>query len=202
MNRIITIGRQFGSGGRELGRRVAQALNMAYYDREVITEIVKRTQLSEAYVQQVVEHRPNPLYPITIGQSFPLLLDPTWEMNRSIYREQTNVIVEMAQKSDCVIVGRCADDILKEHHPLRLFVYAEMEHRLRRTRKHAAPEEQLSDKQLQKKILDMDHNRAQYYRLYTGKEWGDKENYDLCLNTSGMEIVTLADWVAQLAKGW
>ncbi len=74
MNRIITIGRQFGSGGRELGRRVAQALNIAYYDREVITEIVKRTQLSEAYVQQVVEHRPNPLYPITIGQSFPLLL--------------------------------------------------------------------------------------------------------------------------------
>ena len=57
MNRIITIGRQFGSGGRELGRRVAQALNIAYYDREVITEIVKRTQLSEAYVQQVVEHR-------------------------------------------------------------------------------------------------------------------------------------------------
>ena len=189
MNRIITIGRQFGSGGRELGRRVAQALNIAYYDREVITEIVKRTQLSEAYVQQVVEHRPNPLYPITIGQSFPLLLDPTWEMNRSIYREQTNVIVEMAQKSDCVIVGRCADDILKDYHPLRLFVYAQME-------------EQLSDKQIQRKILDMDKNRAQYYRLYTGKEWGDKENYDLCLNTTGIEMVTLADWVAQLAKNW
>ena len=139
MNRIITIGRQFGSGGRELGRRVAQALDIAYYDREIVTEIVNRTQLSEAYVQQVVEHRPNPLYPITIGQSFPLLLDPTWEMNRSIYREQTNVILEMAKKSDCVIVGRCADDILKDHHPLRLFVYAQMEHRLRRTRKYASP---------------------------------------------------------------
>ncbi len=123
-------------------------------------------------------------------------------MNRSIYREQTNVIVEMAEKSDCVIVGRCADDILKEHHPLRLFVYAEMEHRLRRCRKHATEEEQLSDKQLQRKIVDMDRNRAQYYRLYTGKEWGDKENYDLCLNTTGIEMVTLADWIAQLAKNW
>ena len=103
MNRIITIGREFGSGGRELGLRLSQRLGIAYYDQEIISEISRRTELSEQYVKK------------------------------------------MAEKSDCVIVGRCADDILREMNPLRIFVYGDMETKLERCRKRAGSDEKMTE---------------------------------------------------------
>lgn len=108
MNRIITIGREFGSGGRELGRRLAEALNIEYYDKEILDLIAKRTSFTEQYIQEVESRLPHRLYPITIGKSFLHLEDYAYKQAQTIFQEQSRVIREMVEKSDCVIVGRCA----------------------------------------------------------------------------------------------
>ena len=117
MNKIITIGREFGSGGREFGRRLSEQLGFAYYDQEIISEISKRTSLSEQYIQAIVEHRPSFSFPIHIGRSFYPSVSPAFEQTMTVYQEQAKILTEMAAKSDCVIVGRCADYILREYRP-------------------------------------------------------------------------------------
>ncbi len=198
MNRIITIGRQFGSGGRELGRRIAEELEIAYYDREIVTEIVKRTDLAEEYVSDVEESRPLPLLPITIGRTFSLQLDPMVQQQQQVFLEQSKIIREVAEKSDCVIVGRCADYILREMKPFRIFFYADMEARKIRCRERGKQDRDLSDRDLERKILGIDKERAQYYRFYTEQEWGEMLNYDLCLNTSGVNMKKAASALAAL----
>ena len=119
MNRIITIGREFGSGGRELGYRIAEKLQIAYYDQEIITEIAKRTALSEDYIRQIEERRPIMHFPIHTGHSFYLTSEPTFYPEFSIYTKQHELLRELSCKSDCIIVGRCADHILRERNPVR-----------------------------------------------------------------------------------
>ena len=204
MNRIITIGREFGSGGRELGRRLSEILKAAYYDREIVSEIAKRTSLSEEYVQQIVEHRPVVAFPIHVGRSFYPMLNPIWDQGQAIYQEQHRLIRELAQKSDCVIVGRCADYILRELKPFRLFVYADMESRIARCRDRGEDAgrldngETMTDKELKRRINEVDKNRAKYYEFYTGQTWGDRLNYDLCLNTSSAGLDKAAGAIARM----
>ena len=135
MKRIITIGREFGSGGREVGRRLAERLNIAYYDREIIDELMKRTQLAESYVLQVEESRPLPLLPITTARTFGIPTNYTLENRLSIYKQESEIIREMAEKSDCIIVGRCADYVLQDLNPFRLFVYADISSKIARCSK-------------------------------------------------------------------
>ena len=104
MNRIITIGREFGSGGRELGYRIAEKLQIAYYDQEIITEIAKRTALSEEYVRRIEEKRPVMHFPIHTGHSIYLISEPTFYPDFSIYTKQHELLRELSRKSDCVIV--------------------------------------------------------------------------------------------------
>lgn len=199
MRRIITIGREFGSGGRELGRRLAQELNIAYYDQEIILEISKRSSLSEQYVSQILEGEIINLPPITIGRSFyHPMKDPTFELKQSIYQQQSKIILEMAENSNCVIVGRCADYILKDYNPFKFFVYADMDSRIKRCREKASEEEHLSDKELKRHIIDIDSKRAKYYKFYTGQLWGDKLNYDFCINTSKTEIKEIVSVLVKL----
>ena len=201
MNKIITIGREFGSGGRELGKRLAEHLGIAYYDKEIIAEISRRTSLAEEYVHQIVEQKPNFYFPITIGRTLRAShSDYVVKQQTSVYAEQANVLREMAEKSDCVIVGRCADYILKDLNPTRIFVYADMPAKIERCRKNAPEHEQLSDNQMRKLILKVDKNRAKYYYHYTGQVWGDRENYDLCVNTSISPIEDIAHALAHLIK--
>ena len=196
--RIITVGREFGSGGRELGRRLADYLHIAYYDKEIITEIAKRTKLSEEYVHNVVEHHPYPLLPITIGRSFNPMGNPMFQITQSVYAEQTRIIKEMAETSDCVIVGRCADYILRDIKPWRLFVYADMDSRIRRCYARAPEGENLTDKEMKQKILSVDKGRQKYYEFYTGNKWGDMTNYDFCINTSNLIIKDAIPHIAHL----
>ena len=190
MNRIITIGREFG-------RRLSEKLGFAYYDQEIISEISKRTSLSEQYVQAIVEHRPSFSFPIHIGQSFYALENPAFEQTMTIYQEQARIITEMADRSDCVIVGRCADHILKEHRPFRIFIYADMESKIKRCREKGS-EEKLSNKELRQKISRIDKQRAKYYEFYTGHSWGDKLNFDLCINTTQTAIKEIVPVIAKL----
>ena len=198
MNKIITVGREFGSGGREFGRRLSEELHFAYYDQEIIREISKRTSLSEQYIQSIVEHRPSFSCPIHIGQSFYPLSNPAFEQTMAIYQEQARIITEMALKSDCVIVGRCADYILKEYKPFRIFVYADIDSKIKRCREKGPEHENLTDRELKQKISGMDKKRAKYYELYTGHSWGDKLNFDLCINTSRTVIKEIVPAVAKL----
>ena len=198
MNKIITVGREFGSGGREFGRRLSEELHFAYYDQEIIREISKRTSLSEQYIQSIVEHRPSFSFPIHIGQSFYPLSNPAFEQTMAIYQEQARIITEMALKSDCVIVGRCADYILKEYKPFRIFVYADIDSKIKRCREKGPEHEKLTDRELKQKISGMDKKRAKYYELYTGHSWGDKLNFDLCINTSRTVIKEIVPAVAKL----
>lgn len=198
MKKIITIGREFGSGGREFGRRLSEALGIAYYDQEIISEIAKRTSLSEQYVQSIVEHRPVFSFPIHIGRSFYPTANPIFEMNMAVYQEQARIITEMAAKSSCVIVGRCADYILRDDNPFRIFVYADMDSKIKRCLEKAQEGEKLTEKEVKQQITSIDKKRAQYYAFYTGHTWGDKLNFDLCINTSHTAIKEIVPAVAKL----
>ena len=204
MNQVITIGREFGSGGRELGKRLAERLGYAYYDKEIIEEIAKRTQLAESYVHQIVEQKTGVFFPITIGRTLhhvhPVGSDYMLKQYTAVYTEQANVLREMAEKSNCIIVGRCADYILKEHNPLRLFVYADMESKIERCKLKAEEHEGLSDKDLKKKIRRVDRSRAKYYQYYTGRKWGDRSNYDLCINTSAISVKECAEMLVHMLE--
>ncbi len=198
MNKIITIGREFGSGGREFGRRLSEELGIAYYDQEIITEISKRTSLSEQYVESIVEHQSSFSFPIHIGRSFYPSVNLAFEQSMTVYQEQARIISEMAARSNCVIVGRCADYILKDYKPFRIFVYADMESKMKRCREKAPADEKLTDKELKQQITAIDKRRAKYYEFYTGHSWGDKLNFDLCINTTQTVIKEIVPAIAKL----
>lgn len=200
MNKVITISREFGSGGREFARRLADKLNFAYYDREIITEIAKRTNLAEEYIQHLNEQRPSPLFPITVGNTISPVMDIMWEQHNQIFVEQSNLLKELAEKSDCVIVGRAADYVLEDFKPFRIRLYAELGSRIERCKARAKDGENLNDRQLKQKINEVDKNRAKYYQFYTGKKWADPINYDLCINTTDKDIKKLAEFFADIIK--
>ena len=199
-NTIITIGREFGSGGRELGRRLAEELGYEYYDREILEEISKRTELSVEYVHQIIEKRPHSLLPITVGRSMTYVDHHTLRQLAAVYREQTKVIREMAAKSNCVIVGRCASYILRSHNPFRIFVHADMDSRVRRCMEHIDTGEKITEKEMRRHIKSIDKGRAKYFRFYTEKKWGARENYDLCINTTDVVIKDIVPVIAKLFK--
>lgn len=200
MNKVITISREFSSGGREFARRLAENLNYAYYDREIITELAKRTNLAEEYLHSLNEQRPAPLFPITIGNTISPVMDVMWEQHNNIFIEQGNLLKELAEKSDCVIVGRCADYCLRDFNPLRIRIYADMTSRIERCKSRAQKGENLSDRAFRQKINEIDKNRSKYYQYYTGKKWDDMLNYDLCINTTGKDIKQLAEYFADILK--
>ena len=200
MGIIITVGREFGSGGREFGRRLAEELGIEYYDKEIITKISERTSLSEEYVKQVVEHTPHNLFPITIGESFTFGEDLVYKNMRDIYHAQSTIICEMAKKADCVIVGRCADYILRDMKPYRIFVHADIESRANRCIERNKSGKETTKKELIKSIKKIDKHRARYYNFYTDLKWGDKSNYDLCVNTTNADIKLVVSSIAKMFK--
>lgn len=199
-NTIITIGREFGSGGRELARRLSEELGFAYYDQEILKEIAQRTQLSESYVRAIVEKSPITSYPIHVVRSFHPAVSPVMDQTNKVCQEQTAIIKELAEKSNCIIVGRCADYILRDYNILRIFVYSGMKEKIARCRAKSGDAESLSDKELEKQIKNIDKNRKKYYDFYTGQEWGDKRNYDLMINTSNISIKVAAHEIAVMIK--
>ncbi len=202
MNKIITIGREFGSGGREFGRRLAEELGIEYYDKEIITAIAEKTSMSQEYVQEILEGKPHTLYPITIAQSMFVMDNFYIQQEQSIYLAQSEIIRELAQKSSCVIVGRCADFILKDLKPYRIFVHADIDSRVRRCiARNTDSQKHLTEKEIRKQILSIDKNRAKYYDFYTGNKWGDKSNYDLCINTTDLVIKDLVPIIAKCFIG-
>lgn len=186
MNQIITISREFGSGGRELGKRLAETMGLAYYDYEIIKGIADKSGLALAYVNSIVEHHMTEYYPIRIGRSLTVVNKPVTET--AVFKAQSELIKELAEKEGGVFIGRCADYILREGRPVKILVYADLESRLLRCREKAKSGERLSDEEMKRQIIAVDKRRSRYYEQYTGQKWGAKENFDLCINTSGVKI--------------
>lgn len=200
MNQIITVAREFGSGGRQFARKLAEELGYEYYDKEILAEIAKHTDLSEEYIKSVVDRKPHSLFPISVGHSFSSGMDYQLQQMQSIFSAQFDIINKLAEKSNCVIVGRCADYILREKKPLRLFIYADMDYKVQRCLKNRKDDEPDTAAEFEKLIKKLDKNRAKYYNDYTGQEWGDKQYFDLCINTTNVDMDTLVKNFAKAFK--
>lgn len=198
---IITISREFGSGGREVGKRLADALNLQYYDKELVTEIAKTTDLTESYVTSVLENGGFKNFTFNFGRSLPLVSN-TPNAVTDVLVAQQNIIKAIGKRGDCVIVGRCADVILRDLKPLRIFVYADEKSKTERCRQRAPEGENLTDKQLVKMFKQVDGGRRKLHELLGSLPWGDKLGYDLMLNTSGIEIKQIIPSLASFAKGF
>ena len=184
---IITISRQFASGGREIGKRLADQLGLKYYDKELIAEIAKSTNLNEEYVSKVLENGGYSNFAFSFAHSIPLV-SPTPNTVTEVLIAQQKIILAIARKGDCVIVGRCADAITQSYNPVRLFVYADEQSKLARCRARAKDGENYTDKQLLKSFKEIDRGRAKLYDLLSPTAWGARDGYDLMINTSRTEI--------------
>lgn len=179
-NRIITISREFGSGGRTIGKKVAENLGIPCYDRELIHKIAQESGFAEEYIQDAGEYSPGGFLTSALSnRSFgPTNEDYLWEI-------QWKIITELAEKESCVIVGRCADYILRDKADcLTAFIHASMDYRADRIvrvygEREVSPQERLRDK---------DKRRAAYHRFYTDMKWGDAKNYQITLDSGKLGI--------------
>lgn len=199
--KIITISREFGSGGRELGKRLAEKLGFAYYDKEILSMIAERMQMDEGYIEKELSKSLTIAYPYTIRRSFYQTPSQVSQVPK-LLAAQNKIICSLAEKDDCIIVGRGADTILKEHHPFSIFVYADQESKVARCRSRAPEDERLSENELKRKMKQIDKNRAATYALVSEHPWGDKKAYRLCINTSGIMIPWIVPCLADFAKIW
>lgn len=200
MTKIITISREFGSGGRELGKRLADELHFSYYDREIITAIAQKYELDETYVSNVLENGSLLKFSFTFGHT--LSIPPLQENTSKVLGAQKQLLEDLANRGNCVIVGRSADVILEKRRPLNLFVYADMAAKVRRCQERAPQGENIPDHEMQKKIRQIDTGRARMHDLLSNVRWGAKEGYDLCINTTDLEIKRIVPALAAYAEAW
>lgn len=201
MTKVITVSREFGSGGRELGKRLADALGYAYYDKEILEEIAKQTETNEWYVEKILEGILAPHIPLHYGRSFSRY-SPITHQTVKMLVEERNVIRLLAAKGNCVIVGRGANTILEDCGSFNIFVYADMPSKIIRCRERASEKENLTDRELEKKIRQVDQLRAKSLEMVSRFKWGNREGYHLCINTSGLVIRELVPFIAGYAKYW
>lgn len=185
---VITISREYGSGGRAIGERLAKELGVPFYDKELIFMAAKESGLSEEYIKKTEQMKSTSfLYGLYMSaQQLP--------MNDQIFLVQSKIIRQVAQEGPCVIVGRCADYVLRDDPNValvNLFVHAPLAARIRResARTNTTPAE------AEKRIRQVDKERAAYYNFFSSKRWGDAQAYDLCVNTDGLEISDVAKLV-------
>lgn len=179
-NRILTISREFGSGGRTIGKTAAARLGIPCYDRELLQQIAKESGFAESYVQEAGEYAPGGFLVSAFSHNAagPNNADYLWEI-------QYRLIVELAQKGPCVIVGRCADFILRDLADLlRVFIHADLAFRAERIIREYGEREASA----QQRLRDKDKRRAAYHRFYTDMKWGHAQNYDLTLNSGTLGI--------------
>lgn len=200
MTKIITISREFGSGGRELGKRLADELGFEYYDREILDKVAEESQMDAGYVENVLNGNFSVSFPVTFGRTF-FYTDVLQQNATNLIVAEQKIIKALAEKgNDMVIVGRSADILLKDYKPLNIFVYSDMESKIKRCRWRAPKNEQLSDRELAKKITQVDVGRSKQRKLLTDSDWGKKESYHLCINTTGQNIKNLVLPLAEFAK--
>ena len=191
-NTVITIARSYGSGGRTLGKLLAEELHRNCYDRELLRMASDESGINEALFGAADEKKKNQsLFRIAQniykGEVFPPDSD-VFTSDDNLFNYQAKVIKELAASESCVIIGRCADFVLKDFDNItRLFLYAPKENCIQRILNQEGGDE----KEISKKIDKIDKYRAEYYRYYTGRNWYDARNYDFCIDTSSRSYSNL-----------
>ncbi len=196
--RIITISREFGSGGRELGKRLADELGVPCYDKEVIREVARLQGITPEHVEYITQSDIRKIYPMTIGRS--LVQVQYNDTAMQVFSAEQQVIKKLAAQGDCVFIGRSSDVLLEALQPLNIFVYAEKEAKLARCLAHMRPGE--TPKEIEKQMRRIDKDRASNHQLLSDYGWGRKEGYHLCVNTTGADIKALSRVLAEYAKTW
>ncbi len=198
MKKIITISREFGSGGRTVAHKVAEALGIPYYDKELVKKVAGETGFHENFVEVEGEYANS-----KSGFAYALSSHSThgslggMSINDFLWLAQTRVILEIAEQGPCVIVGRCADYILREReNVLNVFVYSDMKSRADRIVRLYGESEQSPEKRLE----DKDKKRKVYYKHFTGEEWGNCKNYHLALNSAALGIDKCVELILEAAK--
>lgn len=178
MDKVITISREFGSGGRELGIKLAESLGIPFYDKELIFMAAEESDMAEDAVLHYDEHLPFIEEPLDRQFYSPFSSVYQVPMSDQIFLAQSRVIRKLAEKGPCVIVGRCADMVLEDS--INLFLYARMKQRIKRMN---SLETGVDPEKMEGRIREVDRKRKDYYQYYTGNEWGKAQNYHLCLES-------------------
>lgn len=196
--KIITISRQFGSGGRTIGRQVADQLGIPFYDKELVDQIAMESGFSPSFVEENGEHSPSRsrLAYAFSNQGVPGVMNGMSTAD-FLWTVQCNVIMQLAEQGPCVIVGRNADYILKDRKDcLDVFIHADMDFRTDRIVRLYGE----SEKSPETRLNEKDKRRMINYQHYTGRTWGQASNYDLCLNSGQLGIEACVNLIVSLAK--
>ena len=200
MSLIITIGRQFGSGGRDVGEKVAEYFNIPFYDKELLTEAAKSSGFCEEIFHENDEKPAGSfLYSLVMGANginAPIYYE--MPINDKLFIAQADVIKEVAKRGSCVIVGRCADYVLENENVdvLSVFVYGSVDYRAKRVMSAL----DITQAKAKDKVLKTDKQRRTYYDYYTSKNWGVMSNYDLCIDAEKFGIEETANMIINAAK--
>ena len=186
---VITISREYGSGGRYIGRLVADKLGIKFYDRDLVEKLSEKTGLSTEYIENNEQKR-GILDALNSGCYYNLTNAD------ELFVQESELINDLAKNESCVIIGRCSDFILKDNKDvINIFVYSTMENKIER----AVERYNLSKKEAEKEIKNIDKLRSNHYKHYTGKVWGDNQNYDLCINSDTFGVEKAADMICEIA---
>ena len=189
-NIVITLTREYGSGGRYIGKLVAQKLGIKLYDKEFIIEVAEKTGLSEQYIKENEQKR-NALDILNNGYYSDL------SNSDELFVKESQLIKEVSDRETCIIVGRCADQILKDNkNVLKVFIYSDMKNKIDRAVKYYG----MDKKKAEKEIIRIDKLRENHYKYYTDKKWKDFSNYDICINSDKVGVEKAADLIVEMAK--
>ena len=197
--KVITISREFGSGGHSIGKAVAENLNIPFYDQILLEHIAIETGFSQKFIEEAAEYataKNSLLFNLVMNRSLNGRTEPT--PADAIYIAQTKIISDLADKESCVIVGRCADYILRDRPDcFHVFICADSIQRGQRILERYGD----NGKSMPKRIEDKDTRRKIYYSHYTDRVWGAPQNYHLCLNSSALGEETCVQTVIRLFEG-
>lgn len=200
--KVITISREFGSGGRELGMRLAEIMKFDYYDSEIISAVSKNSGLDVHYVERKLGSGGWQDFPVTFQKTL-CSTNYVRSSKVNLLLQQKKVIEEIAALGkDCIIVGRNADVILEKYHPFNIFVCADTQAKVKRCMERACEGENMTSKELIKKMKQIDKMRSQTREILSGSSWGQREAYHLTVNTSSWDMKDLASAVADFANRW
>ena len=199
MKKIITVSREFGSGGRELGKRLAEYFNLNYFDSEIAEALSKQTNLGREYIDSKLENGVA-RYSVSNARSFSRISQAS--NSAMLIAKQHKIIKEIAENGDCLFVGRGADAVLAEYNPFKIFVYADMPSKIARCKSRLSEGESASEKDIERKIKSIDKSRKSTHDLYSAYTWGDKSAYNLCINTTGLNIGDIIPAVAEIIKNY
>lgn len=178
---IITIGRQHGSSGREIARLLAEKLNYKCYDKEIVDEAANHSDFSRDLIDAFDEKRMSAFILHAGGYG----LNENFRLNMQVVSAQFEAMRNIAEKGNCIFVGRCADYILRDHDDLiSVFILGDMDERLKCLERRQG----LDEAEARKKIKEVDKDRSSFYRYYSDQTWGDAQNYDMCINSSKLGV--------------